>query len=91
MKNMKNVNKKFDFAGLCHGITTIGERGQIVIPQAARKELKLKQKDKLFVFSKLDSILVLVKMNELQRVFDSMMPKGSPLKIVKKTKKKVKK
>jgi AbrB family looped-hinge helix DNA binding protein len=91
MKNMKNVNKKFDFAGCCHGITTLGERGQIVIPQEARKELKLKQKDKLFVFSKLDSVLVLVKMNELQKVFDSMLPKGLPLKIVTKLKKKAKK
>jgi AbrB family looped-hinge helix DNA binding protein len=32
-----------------YGIVTVGERGQIVIPQEAREEFEIKAKDKLVV------------------------------------------
>ncbi len=34
-----------------YGTTTLGEKGQVVIPAAARESLKLKKGDKLLVFS----------------------------------------
>jgi len=82
MKNMKNKKNKFDFAGVCHGVTTMGERGQIVIPLEARKELNLKPKEKLFVFSKLGGILILIKARNMQKIFEMMMPEGMPMKVV---------
>lgn len=82
---MKNRIK--NLRGYCHGITTIGERGQVVIPQEARKALNLKQKDKLFVFSKLDKVVVLVKVKELQNFLNLLVPAGFPLKMVKTIKK----
>lgn len=82
---MKNTN--FDFSGECHGVTTVGERGQVVIPHDVRQSLRLKQKDKLFVFSKLGRMIILIKAKDLQKFFDSMLPKGTPFKIVKKSKK----
>ncbi len=38
------------------GTTTIGERGQIVIPSSLRKSMKIKTGDKFIVFSKHDFI-----------------------------------
>ena len=40
------------FRGKTHGTVTVGERGQIVIPAALRKEFKIKPGDQLMVFSK---------------------------------------
>ena len=71
-------NKKVNLSGFCHGITTLGERGQIVIPQEARKKMGLKQKDKLFVFSKFGQMLLLIKENKLKSFLDSMIPLGLP-------------
>jgi len=76
---MKNQFKSLK--GFCHGITTLGERGQVVIPHEARRKLKLKQKDKLFVFSRFDKVLVLVKMNELQSLMNILLPPGVSLKM----------
>jgi len=45
-KKFKSLSQK----DLCLGTTTIGERGQIVIPADARKVLKLKSGDKLVSF-----------------------------------------
>lgn len=39
-------------------ITTISEKGQIVIPQSIRKELKIKPKTKFLVFGKGDTVIM---------------------------------
>lgn len=39
-------------------ITTIGEKGQVVIPQKIRKDLKIKPKSKLLVSSK-DGLIIM--------------------------------
>lgn len=49
-----------------YGTTTIGERGQIVIPQEARKAMKLKNSDKLLAFGMGKDMLVLTKVSQLQ-------------------------
>lgn len=44
------MNKKQDYEGDFYGAMTIGEKGQVVIPAEARKELDLKKGDKLLLF-----------------------------------------
>lgn len=45
----------------CCGVSRLGERGQVVIPVEARKKLKLKKGEKLFVFCRDKDALVLIK------------------------------
>lgn len=49
------------------GTTTIGERGQIVIPAEARKSMKLKNGDKLLAFGMGNDMLVLAKVSQLEK------------------------
>lgn len=49
------------------GTTTIGERGQIVIPAEARKAMKLKNADKLLAFGMGNDMLVLAKVSQLEK------------------------
>jgi len=51
----KSSNKKF------LGITTIGEKGQVVIPAEARTAMKLERGDKLIVVISHENTLVLIK------------------------------
>ncbi|MBI2861280.1 MAG: AbrB/MazE/SpoVT family DNA-binding domain-containing protein [Chloroflexi bacterium] len=44
------MNWRGGWLGRCLGATTIGERGQVVIPIEARKELSLQPGTKLLVF-----------------------------------------
>ena len=44
------ISKQHTHMGKCYGSTTVGERGQIVIPIEARKELNLEPGSKLLVF-----------------------------------------
>ena len=39
-------------------VTTISEKGQVVIPQSIRKELKIKPKTKFLVFGKGDTVIM---------------------------------
>jgi AbrB family looped-hinge helix DNA binding protein len=41
-----------------YGAVTVGERGQLVIPAALRKALKINSGDQLMVFSKLDKKVI---------------------------------
>lgn len=50
-----------------YGATTVGERGQVVIPAEARKAMKIKDGDKLLVFSPDGNLIMLVKLSELQK------------------------
>ena len=64
--------KKLDLKKRCHvklhGTTTVGTKGQIVIPASVRKELKIKPGDQLLVMIKLNKIVALVKANELDEL-----------------------
>jgi AbrB family looped-hinge helix DNA binding protein len=48
------------------GITTIGEKGQAVIPAEARKKMNLEKGEKLLVLSFDDDILILSKVKGLE-------------------------
>lgn len=70
-----------------YGTTTLGERGQAVVPAEARKALKLKAGDKLLVFSMNDDMLVMTKLSQLQKFATHLSKKlNSMEKIIKQTK-----
>lgn len=54
------------------GTTTVGERGQVVIPSEIRKRLKLKTGDKMMVFCKMDKVVGFVKADSFDEFIDSM-------------------
>lgn len=56
-----------------YGITTMGARGQVVIPAQARKDLKLKPGDQLMVMGKFGKVLGLMKAEQLTEVIDTIM------------------
>lgn len=69
-----------------YGTTTLGERGQAVVPAEARKALKLKAGDKLLVFSMNDDMLVMTKLSQLQKFASHLSKKlNSMEKIIKQT------
>jgi AbrB family looped-hinge helix DNA binding protein len=47
------------------GITSVGERGQVVIPAEVREELELQKGDKLLVFAKRKHFIGMVKVDEI--------------------------
>lgn len=55
-----------------HGTTTLGEKGQVVIPADARKAMGLKSGDKLLVFSLGKNMVALSKFEQLEQLADKM-------------------
>lgn len=49
------------------GVTTLGEKGQVVIPAEIRRKLKLKKGDKLIVFAKDKEMIGLSKASSLDK------------------------
>jgi AbrB family looped-hinge helix DNA binding protein len=56
-----------------YGTTSMGARGQVVIPAEARKDLKLKPGDKLVVMGKFGKALGLVKVEAMQEIVSMIM------------------
>jgi len=72
--------KKFMGQPKFWGVTSVGERGQIVIPAGARKFLKIKKGDKLLVISKGDKLLGLLKVKEISNFLKKWLAKLEDLK-----------
>lgn len=51
-----------------YGTTTLGEKGQAVVPIEARRKLDLKKGEKLLVFSFGDDFLVFSKVEKLEKI-----------------------
>lgn len=69
------------------GITTLGEKGQIVIPAEARKRLKLKAGEKLMVMMPHGNALVLVKASQLESLAEGLAKRLASInKVIKKQK-----
>jgi AbrB family looped-hinge helix DNA binding protein len=69
------------------GITTLGEKGQIVIPAEARKRLKLKAGEKLMVMMPHGNAIVLMKASQLETFAEGLTQKLASIKsIIKKHK-----
>jgi AbrB family looped-hinge helix DNA binding protein len=50
-----------------YGSTTIGEKGQIVIPQEVREKMKLEKGDKLLVFGMGEDMVALAKVSQFEK------------------------
>ena len=59
--------------GQCYGVTTLGERGQVVVPTQLRKNLHLKTGEKLLVFSRFGKLVVLIKAAEFESFLSAML------------------
>jgi AbrB family looped-hinge helix DNA binding protein len=71
-----------------YGTTTLGEKGQVVIPAEARKKTGLKRGEKLLVFSMHDDMLVFSKLANLERLSSRLEKRLDTLKtVIKKTRK----
>ena len=72
-----------------YGTTTIGEKGQVVIPAEARVATKLKKGEKLLVFGMGEDVLIFAKLSNLEQ-FASVLSTRLKMvqKIIEKNKKK---
>lgn len=69
MKKSDNGHKHF------FGTTTIGEKGQVVIPAEARKAMGLKSGQKLLVIGMGKSMIALTKADQLEKMADHLSKK----------------
>lgn len=77
---MKVGHADFDLKKMFHGATTVGERGQVVIPAAARRELGIEPGDKLLVFQHpVGPSLMLTKTEALRAMVDEWLGQWSAL------------
>ncbi|MFO0704985.1 MAG: AbrB/MazE/SpoVT family DNA-binding domain-containing protein [Candidatus Andersenbacteria bacterium] len=67
-------NKKF------YGTTTIGEKGQLVIPQEAREALKVQKGEKLLVFGIGEEMVVLSKLSHMEKFVAHLTKKADEIK-----------
>ncbi len=67
------IHKKFLHQDKFYGVTTIGARGQLVIPALARKELGLSPGDQLVVMGKFGKLLGLMKTEAMASFVETMM------------------
>ncbi len=65
---MAEKSKKF------YGSTTVGEKGQVVIPAEARQSLKLKKGDKLLVFG-IGDMVALTRVEHMRAFADHLETK----------------
>ncbi len=64
-----------------YGLTTIGEKGQIVIPAEARETLKLEKGDKLLVMSgPSQDVLMLAKPAQIEKFITQLNEHASSMK-----------
>lgn len=67
--NDKNIKDAF------FGLTTMGEKGQAVVPAKVRKKMKLKKGEKFLVFSFDNDLLVFSKINGLEKLASDLSDK----------------
>ncbi len=71
----KSFHAKFHDRDRMYGTTTMGARGQVVIPAEARKELGLKPGDRILVMGKFGKVLGLMKADEIENFISMIMDK----------------
>lgn len=70
-----------------YGTTTVGEKGQVVIPSEARTMLKLKKGEKLLVFGMGGDMVTLAKLSEVEQFASHLAKKAKAInEIIKKIK-----
>jgi AbrB family looped-hinge helix DNA binding protein len=68
-----HIHKKMIGHDKLYGTTTLGTRGQVVIPAEARKDLGLKPGDHLVVMGKFGKVLGLIQADQLQSFINTIM------------------
>lgn len=69
-----------------YGTTTIGEKGQVVVPAEARKIMKVKKGEKLLVFGMGKDMIILSKLSNLEKFVSHMSKRLESIReIIKKT------
>jgi AbrB family looped-hinge helix DNA binding protein len=67
IRQLKETNPHF------YDVVTVGERGQVVVPSKARKELSIKPGDKMIAIKGAHgNALVLVNMKDAKEIFNKM-------------------
>lgn len=64
------------------GTVRIGEKGQVVIPNKARKKLDLKKGDHLFVFGTGENMITLAKLSEIEKIASNLSKKLEEIDII---------
>ena len=64
----------------CFGTTTVGERGQVVIPAEIRKKLKIKTGGKFIAFLTPSGAVVFIPANQFGRIISELNKKLAKLK-----------
>lgn len=72
--------------GQFYGSATVGEKGQIVIPQEARKNMKLKKGDRLLVFGMDEDMLAVAKLSHIEKITSHLSKKLKIFELAKKSK-----
>lgn len=67
------IHKKMTSQDKLYGTTTMGARGQVVIPAEARKDLNLMPGDQLMVMGKFGKALGLIKTEEMEGFVKEIM------------------
>lgn len=65
----------FDKKDMTCGMTSVGERGQVVIPAEIRAEMNLKKGERLMVFSKNKHFIGMIKSDEMTKYLKQMLSK----------------
>lgn len=65
----------FDFKNMPCGMTSVGERGQVVIPAEIREKMNLKKGEKLMVFSRGENFVGMIKAEEMGKHLKEMLSK----------------
>ena len=63
----------FDHHNMSCGMTSVGERGQVVIPVSIREEMNLKKGEKIMVFCRHKNFIGLVKSEEMSKHLKEML------------------
>jgi AbrB family looped-hinge helix DNA binding protein len=70
---IKNNDKGF------YGATTLGEKGQVVIPAAARESMGVKKGEKFLVFGMGKDVVTLIKLSNLKKFTSHLEKKLSAM------------
>lgn len=62
-----------------YGTTTIGERGQVVIPAAARSDMQFQKGDKLIVIGLKEGLIGLMHTDQLNQLVDKVTKRAEHL------------
>jgi len=72
-QKIHKIHNRFQAKDKFYGATTMGARGQVVIPAGARKDLGLAPGDQLVVMGKFGKVLGLVKTDAMQSFVQTIM------------------